>query len=246
MKGINDMEYILEYLSSIDLRGLNEISIALRLVLAVICGGLIGIERESKHRPAGFRTHTLVCLGASLTVMTSQYLLTLKHLSPDNFVADPARLGAQVIAGIGFIGAGTIIVTKRRQVKGLTTAAGLWASAIMGLAIGVGCYEVALYATFLILVAELVFAKIEWRIVKNARDMNIYVEILETSGLTAVIDEIKKNGASVVDVEIAKSKASDDTYISAIFSLAFDKKADKESMMAALSKISGLKTVEEL
>ncbi len=240
------MEHILEYLSSIDLRGLNEISITLRFVLAVICGGLIGIERESKHRPAGFRTHTLVCIGAALTVMTSQYLLTLKELSPDNFISDPARIGAQVIAGIGFIGAGTIVVTKRRQVKGLTTAAGLWASAIMGLAIGVGCYEVALYATFLILMAELVFAKIEWRIVKNARDMNIYVEIRETIGLTTVIDEIKRNGASVVDVEITKSKASDDIYISAIFSLEFDKKADRESMMTALSKIAGLKTVEEL
>lgn len=246
MKGINGMEHILEYLSSIDLRGLNEISITLRFVLAVICGGLIGIERESKHRPAGFRTHTLVCIGAALTVMTSQYLLTLKELSPDNFISDPARIGAQVIAGIGFIGAGTIVVTKRRQVKGLTTAAGLWASAIMGLAIGVGCYEVALYATFLILMAELVFAKIEWRIVKNARDMNIYVEIRETIGLTTVIDEIKRNGASVVDVEITKSKASDDIYISAIFSLEFDKKADRESMMTALSKIAGLKTVEEL
>lgn len=240
------MECILEYLSSIDLRALNEISITLRFILAVVCGGLIGIERESKRRPAGFRTHTLVCMGAALTVMTSQYLLTLKGLSPDNFVCDPARIGAQVIAGIGFIGAGTIIVTRRRQVKGLTTAAGLWASAIMGLAIGVGYYEVALYATFLILISELVFARIEWRIVKNARDMNIYVEILESSGLAAVIDEIKKNGASVVDVEITKSKASEDTYINAILSLEFDKKADRETMMTALSKLVGLKTVEEL
>lgn len=246
MKGINAMERILEYLSSIDLRALNEVSITVRFILAVICGGLIGIERESKRRPAGFRTHTLVCMGATLTVMTSQYLLTLKELSPDNFVCDPARIGAQVIAGIGFIGAGTIIVTKRRQVKGLTTAAGLWASAIMGLAIGVGYYEVALYATFLILISELVFARIEWRIVKNARDMNIYVEILESSGLSAVIDEIKKNGAFVVDVEITKSKASEDTYINAILSLEFDKKADKEAMMTALSKLVGLKTVEEL
>ena len=107
----------------------------IRMLLAVICGGLIGIEREHKRRPAGFRTHILICLGASLTTLTSQYI----YLQLDMFT-DLTRLGAQVIAGMGFIGAGTIIVTKRRQIKGLTTAAGLWASAIVGLAVGAGYF----------------------------------------------------------------------------------------------------------
>lgn len=235
-----------EYFKSIDLRELNEASITLRLVLAIICGGLVGIEREHKHRPAGFRTHTLVCIGAALTVMTSQYLLTLKDMSSDNFVCDPARLGAQVIAGMGFIGAGTIIVTKRRQVRGLTTAAGLWTSAIMGLAIGVGFYEVALYATFLILVAELVFSRLEWFVLDNARSMNIYVEVLETEGLTQVVEEIKKYGAGIVDVEITKSKAAEGPYMSAIFSLSFNKRTPHEPLMTVISEISGVKTVEEL
>ena len=112
------------------LREFNTASVILRMVLAVMCGGFIGVEREHKRRPAGFRTHTLVCLGAAMTTLTSQYLLT------SGWNTDPARLGAQVVAGIGFIGAGTIIVTRRRQVKGLTTAAGLWVSAIIGLAVG--------------------------------------------------------------------------------------------------------------
>ena len=117
----------------------NEWSVVLRMLLAVVCGGVIGLEREHKHRVAGFRTHILVCIGAALTTLTSQYLWT--YFNPNwiyaaenvstmipagQWVLDPARLGAQVIAGIGFIGAGTIIVTKRKQVKGLTTAAGLW------------------------------------------------------------------------------------------------------------------------
>ena len=98
------------------------LAMALRLLLAFICGAVIGAEREIKRRPAGFRTHILICLGAAITTLTSQYLLLGLGL-----YTDIGRLGAQVIAGIGFIGAGTIIVTGRRQVKGLTTAAGLWA-----------------------------------------------------------------------------------------------------------------------
>ena len=98
-----------------------------RLFLAVLCGGLIGLEREYKRRPAGFRTHILICLGAAMTTMTSQYLYLNLH-----FYTDMTRMGAQVVAGIGFIGAGTIIVTGRQRVKGLTTAAGLWAAAIAG------------------------------------------------------------------------------------------------------------------
>ncbi|MBO7341379.1 MAG: MgtC/SapB family protein, partial [Clostridia bacterium] len=146
----------------------------LRMLLAVICGGLIGIEREHKRRPAGFRTHILICLGASLTTLTSQYI----YLQLDMFT-DLTRLGAQVIAGIGFIGAGTIIVTKRRQVKGLTTAAGLWASAIVGLAVGAGYFEAALIATAMILLVELVLARFEWFLMSTARDIHLYVEYKE-------------------------------------------------------------------
>ena len=118
------------------LRDITLASITLRMLLSVLCGGLIGIERAYKRRPAGFRTHILICLGASMTTMTSQFLYLNLH-----YYTDMARLGAQVVAGIGFIGAGTIIVTRRQRVKGLTTAAGLWTAAIIGLAIGGGFYE---------------------------------------------------------------------------------------------------------
>ena len=102
-------------------REMNFLATTVRLVLAVLCGGAIGMEREYKRRPAGFRTHILICLGAAVTTLTAQYIYLVLHL-----YTDVARLGAQVVAGIGFIGAGTIIVTKRQHVKGLTTAAGLW------------------------------------------------------------------------------------------------------------------------
>lgn len=100
------------------LRDLTMASICFRICLAAVCGGAIGIEREYKRRPAGFRTHILICLGAAMTTLTSQYLFQVMH-----YTTDIARLGAQVIAGIGFIGAGTIVVTRRQKVKGLTTAA---------------------------------------------------------------------------------------------------------------------------
>ena len=122
------------------LRSVTTLSVFVRLACAFICGGIIGIERSYKRRPAGFRTHILICIGAAITTLTSQYLYLNMH-----YFTDMARLGAQVVAGIGFIGAGTIIVTKRQNVKGLTTAAGLWTSAIIGLAFGGGFYEAAFW-----------------------------------------------------------------------------------------------------
>ena len=112
-------------------RDMDMLAVTARLVLAVVCGGVIGIEREIKRRPAGFRTHILICMGSAITILTNLYLYQLMHL-----YTDISRMGAQVIAGISFVGAGTIIVTRRQRVKGLTTAAGLWTAAIIGLACG--------------------------------------------------------------------------------------------------------------
>ena len=138
------------------LRDVTLASVTTRMLLAVLCGGLIGIERAYKRRPAGFRTHILICLGAAITTLTSQFLYLNLH-----YYTDMARLGAQVVAGIGFIGAGTIIVTRQHRVKGLTTAAGLWASAIIGLALGGGFYEGALLTTVLVLVAESFLSRLD-------------------------------------------------------------------------------------
>ena len=216
------------------------LAMALRLLLAFICGAVIGAEREIKRRPAGFRTHILICLGAAITTLTSQYLLG------KGLVTDPARLGAQVIAGMGFIGAGAIIVTSRRQVKGLTTAAGLWTSAIIGLAIGTGYYEAALITVALVLFSELVLSKLEYFIISTARSMNIYVEFADADTLNAIVDEVKKHNMSIVDIEITKSRPSEGTQLSAILSLQFKKKIPHENVMAFISEVPGVATVEEL
>ena len=240
------MNVVWEFIKGLELREFNEIAVVFRFALAVICGGLVGIEREHKHRPAGFRTHILVCLGAAATTLTGQYLLTLSELMSMPVASDPARLGAQVISGIGFIGAGTIIVTKRREVKGLTTAAGLWTSAIIGLAIGVGFYEAALYATFLILVTEILLSRLDWFLLSHAKNINIYVEYTDVDNLTEIMSEIKQREISVIDVEIAKARSETMHHISAILALQIPRKVSQNEILTAILKIDGVKNVEEL
>lgn len=231
---------MLEALNFLRTSELDWLSVAVRLVLAVICGGIVGIERERKRRPAGFRTHILICLGAAMTTLTSQYLVLEMGL-----YTDLARLGAQVIAGIGFIGAGTIIITKRRQVKGLTTAAGLWVAAIVGLCCGAGYYEGAILATAVIILAELVFAKVEYFIVSNARSFNLYVEYVESGNLGTIVDTIKKSGGYILDLEITKN-SSEGKNPCAVFSLQAPRKISHQALMTKIAKLDGIVSVEEL
>lgn len=161
------------------LREMNVASVLLRLTVAMLFGGFIGLERERKRRPAGFRTYMLVCLGAALTMLLSQYeSYMVTHAWHETAMeiglrTDVSRFGAQVINGIGFLGAGTIIVTGKQEVKGLTTAAGLWASACMGLAIGAGFYECVLLGFLLILLTNRLLPFVEDAIIESARNMNI-------------------------------------------------------------------------
>lgn len=219
------------------LRDVTTVSVLFRLFLAVMCGGIIGIEREHKRRPAGFRTHILICLGASMTTLTSQFLFY-----DLNLYTDIGRLGAQVVAGIGFIGAGAIIVTKRRQVKGLTTAAGLWTCAIIGLAIGAGYYEAAVIATLVIVIAEIFFVKFEYWILVNSRNLNIYVEYEDNENLDNVIRLIKGYRIVIIDLEITKSGNNS----CAIFQLQLPKKISHDKIMTAVSTAEGIVSVEEL
>ena len=137
------------------LRGVDYPSLVVRLLLAVVCSAAIGIERSMKNRPAGFRTHILVCLGGAVAAATGNYLYLGLHLP-----ADVTRISGQVITGLGFIGAGTIIVTKASDIKGLTTAAGLWTTGIIGLALGSGYYEGGILATLLVLITETALARL--------------------------------------------------------------------------------------
>ena len=223
------------------LRDVNMVSVTVRMFLAVLCGGIIGIEREYKRRPAGFRTHILICLGAAMTTLTSQFLYLELH-----YYTDMARLGAQVVAGVGFIGAGTIIVTQRQRVKGLTTAAGLWASAIIGLAIGGGFYEGALFATFLIILAQLLFSKLEYRMLENAPEINLYMEYTDRSCLEQVLKLYREKNVKVLNMEITRATGSEHHNACAIFSLRLNKKCKVELLLDAIHRVEGVAAVEEL
>lgn len=223
------------------LRDINMLSVAVRMLLAVLCGGIIGVEREYKRRPAGFRTHILICLGAAMTTLTSQYLCLIMH-----YFTDMARLGAQVVAGIGFIGAGTIIVTRRQRVKGLTTAAGLWAAAIIGLSLGAGFYEGGITATVLILVAEMVFSKMEYRILDHAPEINLYMEYRDKGCLEEVLSLYRQRNIKILNMEITRSKGNEKHNACAIFTLRLNKKCTVEQLLSDVSTQEGVLSVEEL
>ena len=223
------------------LRDVTVLSTTVRMVLAVLCGGIIGIEREYKRRPAGFRTHILICLGATMTTLTSQFLYLNMH-----YYTDMARLGAQVVAGMGFIGAGTIIVTRRQRVKGLTTAAGLWTSAIVGLALGGGFYEGGIFATILILLAELLFSKLEYRMLENAPEINLYMEYTDKRCLENVLKLYRELNLKILNMEITRSTGSEKHNACAIFSLRLNKRCKVEQLVAKVSGTEGVVSVEEL
>ena len=223
------------------LRDMTTFSVILRMLLAVVCGGLVGMEREFKRRPAGFRTHILICLGAAMTTLTSQYLLLEMQ-----YYTDIARLGAQVIAGIGFIGAGCIIVTRRRRVKGLTTAAGMWTAAIVGLTIGAGYYEGAVFATVLILLIEIVFDRFERIALRRVPEINLYVEYAEKSALESLMRFFHAKDVIVNDLEISRASESGANNSCAILSLQLKHRGDADELISELQRQKGILFVEEL
>lgn len=223
------------------LRTFGTLSVMLRMVLAVVCGGVIGLEREVKRRTAGFRTHILICLGAAMTSLTSQYLVLVRH-----YPTDITRLGAQVVAGVGFIGAGAIIVTHRQRVKGLTTAAGLWASAIVGLAVGAGFYEGAVTATVLILLAEVVFSRLEHHILDSAPEIVLYMEYRDRDCLEQVLQVYRKMNLKILDLEITRTTACGDCSANAIFTLRLQRKSSVEILLRTLREVDGVYRAEKL
>lgn len=219
-------------------RELTTLAITLRLVLAVICGGIIGMERTYRRRPAGFRTHILICLGATVTTLTSQYLYLVMH-----YYTDMARLGAQVIAGIGFLGAGTITITRRQQVKGLSTAAGMWSVAIIGLAIGGGFYEGAIITTLMIFLVELIFSQFEY---KRSLEINLYMEYTDHPCLEKILKYYRKENLEILNVEITRSHANEEYNACAIFSLRLHKHCNVDQVMNYINSTPGVVSVEEL
>ncbi|MDR1245766.1 MAG: MgtC/SapB family protein [Clostridiales Family XIII bacterium] len=221
------------------LDGVNAVSTVVRLVLAVVIGGVIGLERGARSHPAGFRTHMLVCVGACLAMLTNEFVY--ENISQ---MADPTRLGAQVITGVGFLGVGTILVTGRHRIKGLTTAAGLWASACTGLALGIGYYSGAIIAAVLIFAALAFFPVIENRLLARSRSLELYIELESLKSVHALLEYLRGCGVSIFDTHFNSS-----AFVSGSVGLHLSLKLQKNTREILLKNIEnheGVLIVEEL
>lgn len=241
------MSAVLDYL-----REFNIYSVVLRLILAMLCGGMIGLERGRKRRPAGFRTYMLVCLGAVLTMLLSQYeshMLSTRWSELAQQVGqhtDISRFSAQVINGIGFLGAGTIIVTGRQQVKGLTTAAGLWASACIGLAVGAGFYEGVLIAFLLMFLCIRFFPIIDSLIQENAKIINLYAEFESLNNVGTIINRIKSQDVQILEVDIERGREKRSRNPSAVFSVRLMQRQPHTQLLSMLADLNCIYTIEEI
>lgn len=199
MIAVNNINNIIEIL-----KDLNAWSVLFRLVMSLILGGLVGFERGHHGRAAGLRTHILVCLGATMAALVGLYSTQIL-----GFNSDPLRVGAQVVSGIGFLGVGTIMIKDHSRVTGLTTAAGLWTTACIGLSIGMGFYLAALIAFAIVIITFSILVFLD----KSTRIKNTYmcyVEISDISNIKTFYDEIK---GLVSKVEVIPAKSGINTHI---------------------------------
>lgn len=177
-------------------------TILVRIFLAALFGGLLGLERTRKRRPAGLRTYMLVCLGATVVTMVGVYSRVIFETN------DPGRLPAQIISGIGFLGAGTIMVTRYHRVKGLTTAAGLWCAACMGIALGFGYYWGAII-TFVVMILTMIFAdKLESAYTRSLRRLQVYIVFDDIRNLSRFIKAMRQEGLEPFDLETTSSNTN--------------------------------------
>jgi putative Mg2+ transporter-C (MgtC) family protein len=207
---------------------------ALRLLSAAILGSLVGWDRQRKSGAAGLRTHMLVCVGSALVMIVSAFGFEDILGRPD-VVLDPSRIAAQVITGIGFLGAGTILFLRQQVVRGLTTAAGLWSVAAVGLAIGSGMYVAGLLATVIILLILAVIKPLEKRVFKNERLKTILLTInIKQTSLQKIESIIKSNGLGIAEILLSKTEQQDKYQMK----LTFEDKADKTSLLAIVEQLN--------
>ncbi len=222
------------------LREITYLAVVLRILAAVIFGGAIGLERGMKNRPAGLRTYMLVCVGSCLIMLTNQYLYQVTQ------AGDPMRLGAQVVSGIGFLGAGTIIVTKHNQIKGLTTAAGLWAAAGVGLALGVGFYEAALVAGFAVFAILTLLQKLDDKMHRSTKIVELYIELSEEVPLGELIRGLRDLNLEIESLQTEKDTLLEDGVRPLVATLKTKKRGDHNLLIEKIKKISGIVHLEEL
>ncbi len=212
--------------------------ICFRIFAAVLFGGIIGMERGKKNRPAGLRTYMLVCIGSCIVMITNQYIYQFYQ------TGDPVRLGAQVISGIGFLGAGTIVVTPHNQIKGLTTAAGLWAAACVGLALGLGLYEVVLAGGGAVYIVLAGMQKLDFTVRRKTGILDAYIELDKRMAFGSFVRDIRERDIELSNLQFVHAEI--EGVVSFTVTFRRKKKFEHDMLIHSLSQLEGVCYIEEL
>ena len=214
-------------------------NIFVRMIVSLVIGIVIGIDRGAKRRGGGARTTITVCLGATMVMLLEQYL---EELYPERL--DISRIAAQVISGVGFLGAGSILVSGH-QIKGLTSAASIWTSACIGLAVGIGFVDGAVFLTVIWLVGVHMVPYIEEKVYKYSRYMTLYVEVEDGKAITSVSRLFKENNCYVDSFYVDKPKAKGQ-HFQIVVTLRIQRKMNREEFLRSLQRLKGVMSVDEI
>lgn len=203
-------------------------------------GGILGAERGIKNRPAGFMTYVLVCMGSAMIMLTNQYI------AAGSLSADSTRLAAQVVSGIGFLGAGTIIVTRNDEVRGLTTAAGLWLAAGLGLSAGAGFYSGALIGFLFSLFTLINLRKIDVYIKQHAKSMEVYLEYNAEFSLRKLSEYALEHHFEIYEIQRGKIKTLSGEMGTLVFSIDLVQKLNHTEVLDGLYQLPGVEYLREI
>ncbi len=223
------------------LQGSSSIAVAIRLVIATVFGGIVGWERIIKHHSAGIKTHALVCLGSAAATALNIYLSMLPGLN-----ADVSRIPAGVVSGIGFLGAGTILVTGRKQIKGLSTAATLWVTSCMGMAIGAGYLEIGCVCLIMVAFSNILLKQLSNKVEGYSKYMNIYIEVNKNRGVNKLMKMLSDRGFTILSMTKSKEKTLQSSDTGLILDLDLEKKMSHHEILNMLSDEDYVNYVEEV
>lgn len=221
-------------------RELTLAAVVFRILLAEVLGGLIGLERGRMNRPAGMRTYMLVSIGSCVVMLINQYAYQVYN------VGDPVRMGAQVVSGIGFLGAGTIIVTTHNQIKGLTTAASLWVSACMGLAIGIGLYEVAIVACLAVFSVLTLLHHWDFYVRNRANTVELYIELDAQITFGEFLRNARDQDLELSDIQKEENVPSDAAIFAFVGTVRSKTERNQDQILRIIRKMEGVKYLEVL
>ncbi len=227
------------FYNSIGMHNMEILPLVVKLLLSILCGGVLGIDRTKKRRVAGVRTYSMVCLGSAVVMITG---IALQQI---NGGGDPSRLGAQVVSGIGFIGAGAIMVTGYHEIKGLTTAAGLWTAACLGLAIGTGYYTLAIVSCILIYIIMHFGGILQDKYLKKIRRLSVFVSFDTADSITAFMVKAREQDITILDCDYINTPRTSTT-TSAVFALKIPNDMEHEDTIKSFEDVNGILFMERI